>query len=121
MKYNQINFQEKFTKILNQWSPRVIAEMNDYQFKIARIEDEFIWHKHEETDEVFIIVEGTMTLEFRDGSVNLQEGEMFVVPKGIEHKPVAQNECKILMIEPRGTTNTGNVGGERTQENDIWV
>ena len=89
--------------------------------KIARIEGEFVWHKHEETDEVFIIVEGTMNLEFRDGTVNLQEGEMFVVPKGIEHKPVATNECKILMIEPQGTANTGDVGGERTQENDIWV
>jgi len=121
MIYNQINFQEKFTKITDQWTPRVIAEMNNNQFKIARIQGEFVWHKHEETDEVFIIVEGTMNLEFRDGSVNLQEGEMFVVPKGVEHKPVAINECKILMIEPRGTSNTGNVGGERTQENDIWV
>jgi len=121
MIYNQTNFQEKFTKITDQWTPRVIAEMNNNQFKIARIQGEFVWHKHEETDEVFIIIEGTMNLEFRDGSVNLQEGEMFVVPKGVEHKPVAINECKILMIEPRGTSNTGNVGGERTQENDIWV
>lgn len=121
MNHTQINFQEKFTKISDQWTPRVIAEMNDNQFKIAKIEGEFVWHKHEETDEVFIIVEGSMNLEFRDGTVNLQEGEMFVVPKGVEHKPVAKNECKILMIETKGTTNTGNVGGERTQEGDIWV
>ncbi len=121
MSKNQINFQEKFTKITEQWTPRVIAEMNNNQFKIARIQGEFIWHKHEETDEVFIIIEGTMQLEFRDGTVLLEEGEMYVVPKGVEHKPVSQNECKILMIEPKGTTNTGNVGGDRTQENDIWV
>jgi len=121
MSKNQINFQEKFTKITEQWTPRVIAQMNDNQFKIARIQGEFVWHKHEETDEVFIIIEGTMNLELRDRTVNLQEGEMYVVPKGVEHKPVAENECKILMIETQGTTNTGNVGGDRTQENDIWV
>ena len=121
MNHNQINFQDKFTKISDQWTPRVIAQMNNYQFKIARIQGEFVWHTHEETDEAFIIIEGSLQLEFRDGTVDLKQGEMFVVPKGVEHKPVSQNECKILMIEPQGTTNTGNVGGDRTQEGDIWV
>ena len=121
MNHNQINFQEKFTKISDQWTPRVIAQMNNYQFKIAKIQGEFVWHKHEDTDEAFIIIEGSLQLEFRDGTVELKEGEMFVVPKGVEHKPVSQNECKILMIEPQGTANTGNVGGSRTQEGDIWI
>lgn len=116
-----INLQDKFAKFSEHWSPRVVAEMNDYQFKLAKIKDDFVWHDHKTTDEVFIVIEGSMSIEFREGKVDLSEGEMFVVPKGVEHKPYAENECKIMFIEPRGISNTGEVVGELTSENDVWV
>jgi mannose-6-phosphate isomerase-like protein (cupin superfamily) len=116
-----INFAEKLARIADQWQPRVIAELNDYQFKIVRIEGDFIWHDHPETDEAFIVLEGTLRIDFRDGSVTLGPGEMHVVPKGVEHKPYAQSEVKMLLVEPRGTANTGQAGGERTAANDIWI
>ncbi len=97
-----ICFQDKFAKFVDLWSPRVIAEMNDYQFKLVKIEGEFVWHSHEDTDEVFIVMDGEMVIEFRDGEVALKAGEMFVVPKGVEHKPCATSEVRILLIEPRG-------------------
>lgn len=116
-----INLRDKFGRIAEHWQPRVVAEMNDYQFKLAKIHGEFVWHKHDDTDEVFIIVDGQMTLEFRDGKVDLKAGEMYVVPRGVEHKPVAERECAIMLVEPRGTVNTGDAGGERTAPNDVWV
>ena len=119
--YAAINFADKFARVETQWQQRVIAEMNDYQFKIARLEGDFIWHDHPETDETFIVVEGELRIDFRDGSVMVRAGEMFVVPKGREHKPFAEKEVKLLLIEPRGTLNTGNAGGERTVSSDIWV
>ncbi|MDX1353708.1 MAG: cupin domain-containing protein [Thiomicrorhabdus sp.] len=121
MKYESINFEDKFSKFSDHWSPKVIAEMNDYQFKLVKIKGEFVWHDHEDTDEVFIVLSGTMEIEFRSGKVQLSEGEMYVVKKGAENKPFAQNECKILVIEPRGVVNTGNSGSELKAENDIWV
>ena len=116
-----INLRDKFGRIAEHWQPRVIAQMNDYQFKLAKIQGEFVWHAHADTDEVFIVVDGEMTLEFRDGNVDLKAGDMYVVPRGVEHKPVAQRECAIMLVELRGTTNTGTAGGERTAPNDIWV
>ena len=116
-----INLQSKFELFSEQWSPKVIAEMNDYQLKIAKIKGEFIWHDHKDTDETFIVIEGKMCIKFRDGIVELSEGEMFIVPKGVEHKPCAENECKILVIEPRGVINTGSAGGELTITKDVWV
>lgn len=95
--------------------------MNDYQFKLVKIEGEFVWHDHANTDEAFIVIEGTMTIEFRDGRVDLGAGEMFVVPKGVEHKPYAKTECKVMLLEPRGVVNTGNAGGSLTADNDVWV
>ena len=95
--------------------------MNDYHFKVAKIQGEFIWHDHPETDEVFIVLKGRFELLFRDGSVLLNEGEMFVVPKGVEHKPVAMDECHILFVEPVGTINTGHVVDERTAPNNVWI
>lgn len=121
MKYAVINFQEKLARFSEQWAPKVIAEMNDYQFKLVKIQGEFIWHSHAETDEVFIVLEGEMSIELRDGKVNLKAGEMFVVPRGIEHKPVTTNECKLMLVEPVGTTNTGDAGGELTAENNVWI
>ena len=116
-----INLRDKLGRIGEHWQPRVVAEMNDYQFKLAKIQGEFVWHSHADTDEVFIVVDGQMSLEFRDGKVDLKAGEMYVVPRGVEHKPVAASECAIMLVEPRGTVNTGEVGGERTAPNDIWV
>jgi mannose-6-phosphate isomerase-like protein (cupin superfamily) len=121
MKYSSINFKEKFTKFENHWLPRVIAEMNDYQFKLVKVEGEFVWHDHSDTDEVFIVLDGVLDIEFRDGKVTLESGEMFVVPKGVEHKPVALKECQVMVIEPKGVVNTGESESGLTSENDVWV
>jgi mannose-6-phosphate isomerase-like protein (cupin superfamily) len=99
----------------------VIAEMNDYQFKLAKVEGEFVWHSHDDTDETFIVIDGELTIEFRDRHVVLKKGEMVVVPRGVEHKPSAENECQIMLIEPKGVLNTGDSGGELTAENDVWI
>ncbi len=116
-----VNFKEKLAKFTERWSPRVVAEMNDYQFKLAKIEGEFIWHAHADTDEAFIVLQGEMTLELRDQSVLLRAGEMYIVPKGIEHRPIALRECSIMLVEPRGVVNTGDAGGVYTAPNDRWV
>jgi len=121
MGHTAINFREKFSKFDGYWSPRVVAEMNDYQFKLAKVQGEFTWHAHPDTDEVFIIIEGSLDIEFRDGKVRLEAGEMFVVPKGVEHKPVAENECRIMLVEPKGTVNTGESSNALTAQNDVWV
>ena len=121
MKCQSINFQQKFSLLTGQWAPRVIAEMNDYQFKIVKLEGDFIWHDHKDTDETFVVFEGDLRIDFRDGAVRISAGEMFVVPKGIEHKPYADKEVKLLLIEPRGVLNTGDEGGERTAKNNIWI
>jgi mannose-6-phosphate isomerase-like protein (cupin superfamily) len=121
MGYEAINFGNKFGLFDEQWQPKVIAEMNDYQFKIAKLEGDFIWHDHKDTDETFIVLDGSLRIDFRDGSVNVSAGEMFVVPKGVEHKPYAEHEVKLLLIEPRGVLNTGHEGGDRTAVNDVWI
>ncbi|MBB1363762.1 MULTISPECIES: cupin domain-containing protein [unclassified Shewanella] len=116
-----INFNDKFSLFDQHWSPRVIAEMNDYQFKLVKVEGEFVWHEHADTDEVFIVMEGTLQIAFRDQDITLQAGEMFVIPKGVEHKPMAKKECKIMIIEPRGVVNTGEIDSDRTALNDQWI
>ncbi|MFK8021667.1 MAG: cupin domain-containing protein [Pseudomonadales bacterium] len=118
---NPINIADKFTRFSEHWSPRVIAEMNDYQFKLAKVEGEFVWHQHDDTDEVFLVVDGTLEIQLRDRSVTLEAGEMYVVPKGVEHRPVAAQECKIMLVEPRGVVNTGRVESELTAPTDEWV
>ncbi len=121
MNLRSINVQEKFTKFTDQWAPKIIAQMNDYQFKLAKIQGEFIWHKHDETDEVFIVINGKLSIAFREGTVNLKAGEMLVIPKGAEHKPIAENECSVMLVEPVGTLNTGDAGGERTVTENVWI
>jgi len=121
MKYTVINLNNKFGKFDEHWSPRVIAEMNDYQFKLAKVQGEFVWHNHPDTDEVFIVIEGALDIEFRASRVSIGAGEMFVVPKGVEHKPVADRECRIMLVEPRGTVNTGDTRSYLTAQNDVWV
>ena len=122
MKYKAINFYKKFSLFNDRWSPKVIAEMNDYQFKLAKIKGDFKWHSHKDTDEAFIVIKGHLKINFKDGFVDLSEGEMFVVPKGVEHQPSSKNEAQILLIEPRGVINTGNLKpNELTAENDVWI
>lgn len=121
MNYEPINLEKKFAAFSEHWAPRVVAELNDYQFKLARVEGEFVWHSHEDTDEVFIVIEGQLEILFRDGAVTLNAGEMFVVPKGVEHKPRAENECRIMLVEPKGVVNTGDAGGHLTADQDIWI
>jgi len=116
-----INLEEKFGLLAEQWQPRVVAELNDYQFKVVKLLGDFVWHDHAETDEAFLVLEGRLRIDFRDGVVRLGAGEMFVVPKGVEHKPCAEEETKLLLMEPRGILNTGHAGGERTAENDVWI
>ena len=119
--YQSLNFANKLQQINSHWSPRVIAEMNDYQFKVVKLLGDFIWHDHQDTDETFIVLEGQLRIDFRDGQVLVSAGEMFVVPKGVEHKPFAEQEVRLLLIEPKGVLNTGHEGGERTALNDQWI
>ena len=117
----KINLKEKLALFSDHWSPKVIAEMNDYQFKLVKIQGDFVWHHHDDTDEVFIVIEGSMKIEFENETVELNEGDMYVVPKGVEHKPYAEKECKVMIVEPRGVVNTGNTEGDLTASNDVWI
>lgn len=121
MPNNPICFKDKLALFSEYWSPRVIAEMNNYQFKLAKFSGEFVWHDHKDTDEVFIVLEGKMSILFRDDKVDLSAGEMFVVPKGVEHKPEAAGECHVMLIEPRGVINTGDNSCELTADNNSWI
>ena len=121
MIYSPINFKEKLNKFSEHFSPKIIAQMNDYHFKLCKFQGDFVWHAHTDTDETFIILEGEMQIDFRDGKVILHAGEMFVVPKGIEHKPFSKDECKLLLVEPAGTINTGDAGGSLTKANPVWI
>ena len=121
MNYAAINLQEKLAQFTDHWAPKIIAQMNDYHFKLVKFKGEFVWHRHGDTDEVFMVIDGDMSIEFRDGRVELSTGEMFVVPKGLEHKPFAANECRIMLVEPAGTVNTGDTGGELTAEENVWI
>ena len=117
----KINLASKYKKIKEHWSPKVVAEMNDYQFKLAKIKDDFIWHSHEDTDETFIVIEGKIYIEFEDETVELSEGEMIVVPKGKKHRPYADEEAKIMLIEPKGVRNTGDIVNDLTSDNNQWI
>ncbi|MBL8853514.1 MAG: cupin domain-containing protein [Planctomycetaceae bacterium] len=116
-----INFREKLSQFQEHWSPKVIAELNDYQFKLVKVQGEFVWHEHTETDEAFLVLAGRLKIELPDSTVELGAGEMFVVPRGVQHKPSADQECHVLVIEPRGVVNTGAVGGDMTAPNDVWL
>ena len=116
-----INLAAKLAQFSEHWSPRVVAELNDYQFKVVKLQGDFVWHSHPDTDEAFIVIDGEMEIGFRDGAVTLRAGEMYVVPKGVEHITRASRECHALIIEPRGVINTGDAGGSLTARNDVWV
>lgn len=119
--HQAINIRDKFSKFSEHWSPKIIAQMNDYHLKLAKVQGEFVWHNHPETDEVFLVIKGKLDIHLRNGKVTLNEGELYVVPRGVEHKPVAVEECHILLIEPAGTINTGSVVDEKTAPNTIWI
>ena len=121
MTYQALNFHDKLRLFSEHWSPRIIGQMNDYHFKLVKILGEFVWHSHTATDEVFIVLDGSMEIHFRDGRATLHRGEMYIVPKGVEHKPFAVQECSVLLIEPAGTINTGDAGGDMTASNNIWI
>ncbi|MEM7764857.1 MAG: cupin domain-containing protein [Pseudomonadota bacterium] len=121
MSHTAIAFADKLAQFSDHWSPRVIAEMNDYQFKLVKLKGDFVWHAHADTDETFIVLKGRLSIEFRDGSVNLDAGEMYVVKRGVEHRPVATDEVEALLIEPRGVVNTGEAGGDLTAVQDVWI
>lgn len=121
MEYRPINLNDKLSRFSEHWSPRIVAQMNDCHFKLVKFQGEFVWHSHPETDEVFIVLDGTMSIEFRDGTVELASGEMFVVPRGVEHKPTARRECSAMLVEPAGTINTGDAGGAMTAHDGVWI
>ena len=121
MRFSAINLEEKLGKFSEHWSPKIIAQMNDHHFKLVKFQGDFVWHSHADTDETFIVLHGEMQIDFHDGNVTLKAGEMVVVPKGAEHKPFAERECQVLLVEPAGTINTGDTGGEKTEADNIWI
>ena len=121
MNLHPINIKNKLELFSVYWSPKIIAKMNNYDFKIAKIQGDFVWHSHPETDETFMVIHGKMQIHLRERVVNLNEGEMLVVPKGVEHKPYAQEECHLLLVEMAGTINTGNTKDSKTIESSEWI
>jgi mannose-6-phosphate isomerase-like protein (cupin superfamily) len=121
MEYSSINLKEKLGKFSDYWVPRIVSQFNNYHIKLVKVKGEFTWHDHEETDEFFLVLDGSLDIHFRDGKVTLEAGEMFVVPKGVEHKPIAEKECHILLIDPAGTSNTGNIVNDLTVKDNIWI
>ena len=118
---NKVNLAEKFALFSEYWTPKIIAELNDYQIKIFKVEGDFVWHDHSDTDEFFFVIEGTLFIEFENKTMELNTGELYVVPKGVQHRPYALEECKVMLIEPRGVVNTGEAESDLTASNDVWI
>lgn len=121
MSYLPVNINEKLALFSDHWFPKIIAQMNDYHIKLVKVQGDFVWHSHPETDEVFLALSGELRIDFRDGHVTLHAGELFVVPRGLEHKPYAKDECHLMLVEPAGTVNTGDADGEMTVEHLDWI
>ena len=117
----KINLEEKFALFNEHWTPKIISELNDYQIKIVKVEGDFVWHDHSNTDEFFLVIEGTLFIEFEGETMELNAGELYVVPKGVQHRPYALKECKVMLIEPRGVVNTGEAESDLTASNDVWI
>jgi len=117
----KINLEQKFSLFNEHWTPKIIAELNDYQVKIVKVEGDFVWHDHSDTDEFFFVIEGTLFIEFESETMELNAGELYVVPKGVQHRPFAHDECKVMLIEPRGVVNTGEASSDLTASNDVWI
>jgi len=112
----KVNLAEKFSRFHDQWSPKIVGELNDAHVKLAKLEGDFVWHQHEAEDELFLVVKGQLLIKLRDGEIRLDAGEFVVIPRGVEHLPVAEDEVQVLFVEPKSTLNTGNVRDERTVE-----
>ena len=110
----KINLGEKFSRFADLWSPKIVADLNDSHIKLAKVQGEFVWHQHADEDELFLVVEGELTIELRDGEVTLGPGELVVIPKGVEHRPVARHEVRLVLVEPKSTRHTGDVITDRT-------
>jgi mannose-6-phosphate isomerase-like protein (cupin superfamily) len=117
---DKVNLAEKLATFSAHWQPKIVARLNDYDVFIVKVKGEFVWHKHDDTDDFFLVLKGRLTIQLRDRDVELDEGELFVVPRGVEHCPRADEEAHVLLIEPVGTPNTGDAGGPRTAEKE-WV
>jgi mannose-6-phosphate isomerase-like protein (cupin superfamily) len=116
-----ISLSEKFAVFNDYWSPKIVGEINDSHIKLVKLKGEFVWHHHEHEDELFLVVKGRLLIKLRDGDVTLDEGEMVIIPRGVEHMPVAEEETHVLLLEPKSTVNTGNAGGERTVAAPAWI
>ncbi|MCH4891079.1 cupin domain-containing protein [Acidaminobacter sp. JC074] len=121
MRNQVINSLDKVNQITKAWTPKIIEQLNDYHIKVAIFDGDFIWHKHDDTDELFMVLEGNMTIHFRDKHVTLNPGDLYVVPKGVEHKPSTEKACKVLLIEPAGTLNTGDADSDLQASNKDWI
>jgi mannose-6-phosphate isomerase-like protein (cupin superfamily) len=116
----KVNLAQKFSLFSEHWSPKIVGELNDSYVKLARLKGEFIWHHHDEEDELFLVVQGHLTIHLRDGEIQLEPGEFVIIPRGVEHMPVAQEEVQVLLLEPRTTRNTGNVRNEHSVDAQ-WI
>lgn len=110
----KVNLTKKFSQFDDYWHPRIVGELNGQHVKVVKLKGEFVWHYHDVEDELFLILKGSLVIQFRDRNVELGEGEFLIIPSGIEHRPVAENECWVMLFEPAGTLNTGNVQDEKT-------
>ena len=117
----KVNINEKFNLFNDHWSPKIIGELNGQDVKLAKVKGEFVWHNHKEEDELFFIIKGTLKIEFKDKMVELNAGEMLIIPRGVEHKPIAEEEVWIMLFEPSNTKHTGEIEDERTVENFDWI
>ncbi len=120
MQLKKVNLTEKFSLFNNHWEPKIVGELNEQYVKIAKLKGEFVWHHHENEDELFMVVKGSLIIKLRDADIKLKEGEFFIIPRGIEHMPVAEKEVHVLMFEPKGTVNTGNTESKKTI-NDLEI
>ena len=116
-----INLSQKFALIQDYWNPRIAGELNDSYIKLVKLKGEFVWHQHEQEDELFLVVKGHLLIKLRDRDIHLNEGEFAIIPKGIEHLPIAEEEVQVLLLEPKTTVNTGDVQNERTVAGDQWI
>lgn len=118
---DKVNLEQKFSKFSKQWSPKIVGALNGQHVKLAKLEGEFVWHKHDEEGEMFFVIKGSLRMEFRDQSVMIHEQEFLIVPKGVEHKPVAENEVHVMLFEPASTVNTGDRENDLTQQELDWL
>jgi mannose-6-phosphate isomerase-like protein (cupin superfamily) len=118
---DKVNIREKFSLFSEYWTPKIIGELNEQYVKLAKVKGEFVWHKHDDEDEFFMVIKGSLTIQLRDCDIRLNEGELFIVPKGVEHKPVAVEEAHVLLFEPKETKHTGDVKSEITVEDQEWI